>query len=448
MSFLSKVFFLGIFILLFSFKGISDGEEKNPGDTPPSGVSDTDWLQFKKEESDRNQQNRDRDFEYRKSQEEARQERDAARERQRQATERRREEREQLKEIRDQAKEAQEKAEEAREKAQDKCDEAHDKVQEEMEAKKEEKEKWEEKFYDLEEKITDLEKENSEKQVEINEKIDELKKETHETIQEFKDEMGEELKAIDDKVQELQGSMAELADELYKIEETRLTAFYARRKQQNEFYSTCFTKALEQTEKERSQFFRRSRRGTLKRKNVGQLMEGGKKQTKNAFSNRFNSFLQLCLNNQAALLKKQNEKNEYLLTLEKLDRQEDRAKQKIAGIKTQIQNMKTTGKVEVMNQFKEKMQAQVNRFSQSYDSLTANHKKSAQQITQQIEKIKQQQAYALSNRAQAVPQETRSVLMVQKCEQMDTFNLFPNPTSFTPPIILPTGGGPFGGTLQ
>ena len=381
---------------------------------------ETNRLKQEKETSERDFNYRQEQDRLRQEQDRFRQERDENRERQRQVTE-------------------------AREKAQDKCDEVHEKVQEEMEAKKEEKEKWEEKFHDLEEKITDLEKENSDKQVEINEKIDELKTETNETLQEFKDDMAEELKSVDEDIKQLQESMAELNDELYKIEETRLTAFYARRKQQNEFYSTCFTKAMEQTEKERSQFFQRSRRGTLKRKNIGQLMEGGKKQTKNAFSNRFNSFLQLCLNNQAALLKKQNEKNEYLLTLEKLDRQEDMAKAKIKGIKTQIQNMKTTGKVEVMNRFKEKMQNQVNLFSQSYDSLTANHKKSSQQITQQIEKIKQQQAYALSNRAQAIPQETRSALMAHKCEQMNVFNLFPNPASITPTNEGFLGGS---GTLQ
>lgn len=439
MHFLSKVFFLGIFILFFSLKAT----EANENGDLPAGLTPEQYLQLR----DKDQGNIDREFEYRKQQDADRRADEAARERQRQATERARQQKEELRELRDQAEQARERAEETREKAQDKCDEAHDKVQEEMEAKKEEKEKWEEKFYDLEEKITDLEKENSEKQVEINEKIDELKKEAQEAIQEMKDEMGEELKAIDEQVQELQESMAELNDELYKIEETRLTAFYARRKQQNEFYSNCFTKALEQTEKERSQFYGRVRKGNLKRKSVGQLMEGGKKQTKNAFSSRFNSFLQLCLNNQAALLKKQNEKDEYQLTLEKLDRQEDRAKQKIVGIKAQIQNMKTTGKVEAMDRFKEKMQARVNSFSQSYNSLTSSHQKTSQQVIQQIEKIKKQQAYVLSNRAQAVPQETRSVLMAQKCDKMDLFNLFPNPTSFTPPIILPTGGISFG-TLQ
>ena len=438
MYFLSKVFFLGVFVLS-SFTVIGDDEDELPHGS-------AEWLQFKKDEADRDQSNLDRAFDNQKTQDELNRERDEAREKQRQATELQRDERERLREARDQAKEAREKTEEAREKAQEKCDEAHEKAQEEMEAKKEEKEKWEEKFYDLEEKITDLEKENSEQQVEINEKIDEFKTETHETLQEFKDDMGEELKTIDESVKQLQESMAELNDELDKVEETRLTAFYARRKQQNEFYSTCFAKALEQTEKERSQFFSRSRRGTLKRKSVGQLMEGGKTQTKNAFSNRFNSFLQLCLNNQAALLRKQNEKDEYLLTLEKLNRQEDRAKKKIEGIKAQIQNMKTDGKVTVMNQFKEKMEAQVNRFSQSYDSLTANHQRTSQQIIKQIEKIKKQQAYTLSNRAQAVPQKTRSVLMTQQCDKMNTFNLFP--TTSTPHIILPTGSGPFGGTIQ
>ena len=174
--------------------------------------------------------------------------------------------------LREQARERKE----AEREMQDRCERAEEDIQAQMKEKKQEKEKWEEKFYDLEGKITELEGKNSEKQVEINEKLDELKKDTNEAVQDFKDDMAGELKDIDEDIKDLEKSIGELTEELRKVEETRMTAFYARRKQQNEFYSKCFGQALEQTEKERSAFYQRTATRTLKRQNIGSLVSGGK----------------------------------------------------------------------------------------------------------------------------------------------------------------------------
>lgn len=319
---------------------------------------------------------------------------------------------------------------EAQREMRDRCEQAQDDLQAEMKEKEQEKEKWEEKFYDLEGKVTELESKNSEKQVTINEKLDELKKDSNKIIQEFKDNMAEELKETDDEIKKLEQSIAELSDELNKVEETRMTAFYARRKQQNEFYIKCFGQALQQTEKERTTFYQRKATKTLKRKSIGGLISGGTTQIKNVFDSRFNSFLHLCLNNQAALLEKKDQRDEYDLTLKKLQRQEDRAKEKIKGIRAQIQQLGTTGKAEVVNRFKQKMELELNTFSQSYDALTANYQRSAQQIIREIKKIKQQQADALQSRAQVIPQQTRSILVNNQCQEgMDAFNMFSHPGS-------------------
>ena len=80
--------------------------------------------------------------------------------------------------------------------------------------------------------------------------------------------------------------------------------------------------------------------------------------------------------------------------------------------------------MEIMTRFKQKMEGELNTFSQSYDALTANHQRSAQQIIKEIEKIKQQQAYTLMNRAQVVPQQTRSVMINNQCQGSSVFNMF------------------------
>jgi hypothetical protein len=387
-----KAFLIPLYFFIFLFSYYSGAHPHDPGE-------DTDHYHTDPAlERDR--------FEYQQDRDRAADKREANRLRSEALREQQRERKEQEREMRD------------------RCERAEDDIQAQMKENKQEKEKWEEKFYDLEGKITELESKNSEKQTEINEKLDELKKDINKTVQDFKDDMAEELKEVDEEVKELKRSIGELHEELRKVEETRMTAFYARRKQQNEFYSKCFGKALEQTEKERSAFYQKTATRTLRRKNIGSLISGGKTQTKNVFSARFNSFLHLCLNNQAALLEKQNQKDEYELTLKKLHSQEEGINQKIAGIKAQIAKLNTTGKVEVMTRFKQKMEAELNTFNQSYDALTANHQRGTQQTIREIEKIKQQQAYTLMSRAQIVPQKTRSTMINSQCQGLNVFNMF------------------------
>lgn len=394
-AFLLPLYFL---VFLFSYYGASNGNSSRPlsAEEKQKIIDDNTRAQEQ--------------WEYQQERDKAADEREANRLRSEALREQQRERREQEREMRD------------------RCEKAEDDIQAQMKENKQEKERWEEKFYDLEGKITELEGKNSEKQVEINEKLDELKKDTNKTVQEFKDEMAEELKEVDEEIKELERSIGELHEELRKVEETRMTAFYARRKQQNEFYSKCFGQALEQTEKERSTFYQRRATRTLRRQNIGALVSGGKAQTKNVFSARFNSFLHLCLNNQAALLEKQNQKDEYELTLKKLHSQEEGVKKKIGGIRAQIAQLKTKGKVEVMTRFKQKMEMELNTFNQSYDALTANYQRGAQQTIREIEKIKQQQAYSLMSRAQVVPQKTRSTMINNQCQGLNVFNMFSNPS--------------------
>ncbi len=416
-----KVFLIPLYFFIFSFSYYSEAHSGHTSVEVDGHKHSTDGRT--KEYWDNQQKLENQQFEYQKDKDAAAAEREANRIRSEALREQQRERREREREQRD------------------RCDQAADDVQAQMKENKQEKEKWEQKFYDLEGKITELEGKNSEKQEEITEKLDELKKGANETMQEFKDDMAEELKDIDEEVKELEQSIGELHDELRKVEETRMTAFYARRKQQNEFYSKCFGQALEQTEKERSAFYQKTATRTLRRKNMGSLISGGKTQTKSVFSSRFNSFLHLCLNNQAALLEKQNQKDEYELTLKKLHSQEQSIDQKIKGIKAQIAQLKTNGKVEVMTRFKQKMEAELNTFNQSYDALTSSYQRGTQQIIREIEKIKQQQAYTLMSRAQVVPQKTRSAMINNQCQGLSVFNMFSAPGGSRGILGSSTGSG-------
>ncbi len=344
--------------------------------------------------------------------------------------------------ARDQEREQARTANQKERQRQERCDKVAREAKTALQKQKDETQKWEEKFFDMEEKITDLEKKHSENKMTLNEKLEELKTNSNKTVQDLKTEMGDELKELEEQIGEVEESIAQLFEALETVEEGRLDTHFARRKQQNEFYSRCFGQALEQTEKERTLYYQRKTAGSLRKKSLGQLISGGKGQVKSQFSERFNSFLNLCLNNQAALLEKKNQRDEYKLMLEKLNKKEERAKAQIAGSKSKITNLKTKSKMEVMNKFKEKMTAELNSFSQSYDSLTKNFQESSKQTIAEIEKIKKRQAYILMNRSQATSQDTRSLLLNGNCQEgLDAFNLFPrswkiNPLS--PPAL--TGG--------
>ncbi|MDE0517939.1 MAG: hypothetical protein OXH36_00060 [Bdellovibrionales bacterium] len=320
-----------------------------------------------------------------------------------------------------------------------KCEQAERDMKNDMEKQNREQKDLEQKFFDLEQKITDLESKASENKVSLNKDMEDLKKNSSENIQSLKDDMNEQLKETDEEIKNIEESMAQLKETIDKIADDRLTAFFARRKQQNEFYSKCFAQALQQTEQQRSTWYNRKATGTLKRKSIGDLISGGKTQTKSQFSIKFEKLLHLCLNNQAALLEKQNQENEYKLMLEKLRRQEERAKQQIAGLQMQIQQMKTKGKADILTKFKEKMEAELQTFQQSYDNLSKNFKEQSQQLIQEIGKVKKQQAMVLMQRSQITSQDTRSLMVSNGCE-MDSFNLFPtNNSGYNSSLSYPPG---------
>ncbi len=308
----------------------------------------------------------------------------------------------------------------------EKCRQANKDVEEELKDAQGEAKEWEEKFHDAGQDITKLEEKHSEQQVEIRENLDKLKQESNRNVQELKDDMGKEMKNIDAQVAQVSAKIADLNRQLEKVEDLRLTAYYARRKQQNEFYSQCFGQALTQAEAERAKFYKKKTHRRARRQNMGQLMTGGKQQNKAVFSGQFNSYLHLCLNNQSALLQKQNMKNEYQLTVEKLAREEERTQAQIEELKQQIQKLNTQDKAEVVARFKEKMEKALQAFNQNHELLTTNYQTSSQNTIKQIEEIKKQQANHLMRRSQAVPKEGRSTMISQQCQGQDVFNMFAN----------------------
>ena len=377
---------------------------KNPNNKSCKERRRQEQQQIKWEQEDRERRAEDREIENRRQEERTKQEvrREAARQQKENMRERER-----------------------------KCEKAESDMKTEMEKQNREQKDLEQKFFDLEEKITDLEGKASENKVSLNKDMEDLKKNSNENIQSLRDDMGTELKETDEEIKKLENNMAQLQETIDKIADDRLTAFFARRKQQNEFYSKCFGQALQQTEQKRSIWHKRKSTGTLKRKSMKDLISGGKTQTKNQFSIQFERLLHLCLHNQAALLEKQNQENEYKLMLEKLRRQEERAKNQIAGLQAQIQQLKTKGKADIMQKFKGKMEAELQNFQQSYDNLSKNFKEQSQQIIQEIQKVKKQQSMILMQRAQITSQDTRDLMVNNECG-MDSLNLFPTNNNANP----------------
>ena len=308
---------------------------------------------------------------------------------------------------------------------QEQCRQADRDVVEALKDKQGEAREWEDKFHDSGRDITELEEKLSEQQVEIRNTLDKLKQESNNNVQELKDDMGRELKGIDAQVARVSEKIAELNRELEKVEDSRLDAYYARRKLQNGFYSQCFGEALSKAEKDRKVFYDKKRSRRAKRNSMGALMTGGKQQNKTVFSGQFNSYLHLCMNHQQALLAKQNMKNDYQLQMEKLKRAEERTQAQIGELRQQIQKLNTHDKAEVVARFKQKMEIALNNFNQTYEKITTNYQTSSQNAIQQIDKIKKIQASHLMKRAEAVPQKSRSMAISQQCQGQDMFNMFP-----------------------
>ena len=302
---------------------------------------------------------------------------------------------------------------------QDKCEQAYKDIEDQLKGKKGEQADHEEKFYDLEEQITDLEKELSDDKVALSEKLEDLKKTSAEKIQTLKEDMGDELKDIDDEIKIVEESIASLTDELHKIEELRMSSYYKRREEQRKDYISCYDTALKQTNSERATYYQKISRRTLKKTSLSDLAKGGKANTKNIFSQKFSAYLNICLGSEKALLAQENADSSHELQLKTLKNREKNSYKKIAGAKTQIANLKTTKKVEIMGKFQEEMKSELQNFDQSYSAATKTHEGTIKQTNQQIAKIRKQQSYVLYQRSLAVPQKTRAVALSEQCSQVD-----------------------------
>ena len=306
----------------------------------------------------------------------------------------------------------------AREDARDReerCEKVRDEYQEEISDRDEKIEDWETKFYEEQDKIKELENKIAEHGMKAKSDIEELKQSSNKNIQDGKDNMGREFERLDGKIQKLEAGIDELTQALEKVEDQRLNAFYARRKQQNDFYSKCFGEAVAKTEQKRQAHFKKIAQGRLSRRSFGDLMFGGKKRTRGQFDRQFDVYLNLCLNNQAALRQKKNMKDQYELMERQLAIQEQRVQKRIDDLKKEIKELDTSGRVDILNRFKEKMQNQLNTFNETYDSHAHTQKVQTNIVIQQIQAKKQKQAYYLKNRLDDVNKPIDGTLMT-KCE--------------------------------
>ena len=302
------------------------------------------------------------------------------------------------------------------------CDQAYKDYQEDLKTSGEEQKKWEDEFQEHEESITEIKIAIKEKQTELDTTLGDLKRKTAEAMQELKDEMGEEMESIAEQVGQLENSLAELQAKFDDAQIQRTQIHLNKQKQDNDLYRACFSDALgkvQQLEK------------TIQHRGLGELVSFQKNTVRNMYRQQFHQALNFCLNNEPALLNKQEQENAYRSHVQQSLLQEKRIKQAINKVKAEIENLTVPKKVQTLNAFKERIQRLIQYYEEDFDKSTKAFESYQQGEWDKINDIRKQQAIALQRRSESVPKDTRSALLVNQCDQADRiFNLFPQDQLF------------------
>ena len=306
----------------------------------------------------------------------------------------------------------------------DKCEGLDDRLYQAQLDKRDKLRDYENRFYEMEEDIKREEAQLTEDEIKLDDVLDNLRKNSEKEVQRLKDQMEGELAGLDQQIQRIEGAIDGIEDAFNKIKEQEMKLFYEKRKSQNEAYIKCYELTQTNVLKRVEEYRRRASTGQLRRQRMSDLIDGDSGSTSQQFNEEFNRELSRCVNSEVAQRMRVNQENDFQLIHETIELQRNSLEEKKQKLLAEIQELNTDKKVEVLNDFKERMETVVDEFERSHERANDQAKRRREHALSEINNIKQKQARELSRREEEMNMDARDRQKVDECHQEQALNFF------------------------
>ena len=394
---------------------------------PPSEAADAlneERFKYQKEQDREAKAEREEDREYQREQEQLDRIRQAEEDRIRAEQEARREAEQALEDARREEERKNRQWEDREKRLKEKCEDLDDDLYQTQLDKRDTLRGYEDDFYELEEEINTKKSELTEKKIELDKTLDDLRRQSNEAIQRLKDQMKGQLEGLDGQIRGIEGAIDGIADEFVKLQVSEMDLFNAKQKSQNEAYIKCYELAQTNMLKKIDEYKQRANVGRLRRSRMSELFEGDSGSTSQQFNAMFERELNRCVNSEMAQRMSANQENDFQVMQEKIELQRNTLDEKREKLKEEIEKLNTNKRVEVLNDFKERMETILDEFERSHDRASKEAKQRKEHFLKEIDSIKQRQARLLSRREEEMNIDARMRQKVDECNKEQMLNLF------------------------
>ena len=318
-------------------------------------------------------------------------------------------------------KEAKEQAEKEEDR-QEKCKEAHEKYLSDAKDAKEEQNKHTETFQNLQDQITKEEAGIRQAETDSAENLKKLTRQSKRTVHRLRDQLDQELKKMDNQISQMENQLRQMEGQLDEIQIERMKMLAQKQQMQHQIYKQCYDDAEDKLNK-----YRKSKGASnlTRHQSMSQLILASRQRIKQSYQKRFDHYLNHCLTRSPLQNSKQTHEKSFQIQMAALKNKENRLRQAIERLRTQVAQMKNQDKLQVLNRFKRDMQEQVNNFEADFNSYVHKFASAHEEKMKNIGNLKEKQARALHQRSEAVPQDTKNALLANQCAQAEqAFNLF------------------------
>ena len=427
MIFLSRFFIIPALLIFSTAAQVEEGDDPSVSSTgafvisnPANNDPEMQALEKACKRDPSKCSDRDERIEFMKQQRlwEAKEARDKAK------ADRKKEQRELKKEQREYALKVEEKRTAETKDIKEECKTAREDYDERIKDKKDKQKDLQEELYELDQQITKIESSMAEDQSALATALNDLQNTSNQNVQAFKDEMKIQIEEqVTQAIKQMQDTITQLQAKQESIKIKTDAAYLSRRQAINQLYVACFTEATAKTKKAEELFIGRKRAGAIKRSSLQSLAKGTKQNIRTDFQAQFDRFLHSCLKRPDVTIQTQDAQAKLVLVLTELNQMKINMKKQIAQLQNQIRSLATNKKIEIMTEFKDKMQREVKQFNKEYETRLANFQTKRQQINQEVEKIKQHKTQKSTQSQQAestvTPQDKQLNLLLYRCKHSD-----------------------------
>ena len=426
--------------LVFSFSVSSWGQMiGNPGYIPPSEPCfdpgnesfNTEYCRGRRKRQDRIETEEQRrsnweeeDREYQREQEQLDRARQAEEDRIRDEQEARREAENALKEAQKEEERRNKQWEDREKRLKKKCEDLDDDLYQTQLDKRDKLRGYEDDFYKLEEEISGKKSDLTEKEIELQRTLDKFRTDSNAEIQRLKDQMKGQLEGLDGQIRGIEGAIDGIADEFVKLQVSEMDLFNAKQKSQNEAYIKCYELAQTNMLKKVEEYKQRANAGRLRRRRMSELFEGDSGSTSQQFNAMFERELNRCVNSEMAQRMSANQENDFQVMQDKIELQRSTLDEKREKLREEVEKLNTNERVEILNDFKERMETIADEFDRSSDRASKEAKQRREHFLKEIDSIKQRQARLLSRREEEMNIDARMRQKVDQCKQEQALNFF------------------------